>query len=151
MASPLDNLHDVIAPQTVSWWPLSPVAFMLLACLLLVLGALFFLMFKRAKLLKAKKAAVKLCQDLDSEDINAIQQRHLLLKRLVKHYYGASQANVTGVEWLATIKACSKISISHDELNLIYAEPTNDAMCENFNHKLKLAIKRFKVKGALNV
>ncbi|WP_368857999.1 DUF4381 domain-containing protein, partial [Thermolongibacillus altinsuensis] len=44
--SPLDGLHDVIVPSQVSWWPLAPIWWVIIATLLLAIGYLSYTLYR---------------------------------------------------------------------------------------------------------
>ena len=74
----------------------------------------------------------------------------MLLKRLVKHYYGAEAASQSGEKWLELVAATSKTTLSNDQLMRLYQAENNEPLTD-FHNKLTQAINRFKVKGAINV
>ena len=148
--SPLDQLHDVIAPSAVPWWPLSPLAFSLIAVLL---GLIFIILYrakKRHQQNKAKKEAIKQSKQMLTVNLKNTQAMHLLLKRLIKHYYSVQLANQVGHAWCQNIKATSNISISQDELSCLYQKEQSESLAD-LHAKLFRAIAQFKVKGALDV
>lgn len=148
--SPLDNLHDVIAPATVPWWPLSLPAIAIIAVVLLLLVIASYAIYQRHLLNKAKKQAIKESKAYQSCNLDNVQALHLLLKRLVKHYYGAEAASQSGEKWLELVAATSKTTLSNEELIRLYQAENNEPLTD-FHNKLTKAIYRFKVKGAINV
>lgn len=148
--SPLDNLHDVIAPATVAWWPLSLPAFAIITGIFLLLFVAGFLAYKRYQLAKAKRQALQESKSHLTSNFANSQALHLILKRLVKHYYGIEAANQFGEKWQGIVLKTSKVKLTPEELSRLYQSEGNQPI-NDFHQKLVKAIKQFKVKGALNV
>jgi len=150
---PLDNLHDVIAPATVSWWPLSVPAFTLIAMLITFIIAAIYVCYKRYQLAKAKRQALLESKAYFTSNYANTQALHLILKRLVKHYYGIEAANQFGEKWQEVVLKTTKTKLSNEELSRLYQGESDesDESISSFHQKLVKAIKQFKVKGALNV
>ena len=106
------NLRDIHLPEPVSWWPIAPGWWLLLAALLI----LFILVFVARKIYRSKQ----LKRDINSELENIKQQFQktqnksqlakalsILLRRANITYYsrsrfnGESIAGLTGEDWLA--------------------------------------------------
>ncbi|AIY64976.1 DUF4381 domain-containing protein [Pseudoalteromonas piratica] len=148
--SPLDNLHDVIAPATVSWWPLSVPAFTLIAILITLIIAAIYVCYKRYQLAKAKRQALLESKAYLTSNYANTQALHLILKRLVKHYYGIEAANQFGEKWQEVVLKTTKTKLTNEELSRLY-QGESEQPISSFHQKLVKAIKQFKVKGALNV
>lgn len=148
--SPLDNLHDVIAPATVSWWPLSVPAFTLIAILITLIIAAIYVCYKRYQLAKAKRQALLESKAYLTSNYANTQALHLILKRLVKHYYGIEAANQFGEKWQEVVVKTTKTKLTNEELSRLY-QGESEQPINSFHQKLVKAIKQFKVKGALNV
>lgn len=140
--NPLDQLNDVVIPQSVSWWPLSYPMWGAICVLLTIFGATCWLLYRRQQFLKAKKEAVKLGHSQDNA-----QALHTILKRLVKHYYGDTAASRSGQEWLTLQARLTRVELTQQELDSLYA-PTQDPALSD---KLCRAINTFKVKERLDV
>ncbi|MFC3034002.1 DUF4381 domain-containing protein [Pseudoalteromonas fenneropenaei] len=134
-SSPLDALHDVLPPEQVSWWPLSPIAWLIVVAVLLLLGLTAWWLIRRYRFTAAKREAIKASTQLD----NALAL-HTLLKRLTKHYYGIHYASQSQAQWQKILNHLAKADFSHNELQQLYSP--SGAEC--LNAKLKLAIKHFK-------
>ncbi len=80
--SPLDGLHDIIAPSQVNWWPLAPASWVIIAVLLLLLSAAIYMAYKRYKFKQPKRFPVNLGQQHTDP-----QQLPIILKPLVIAYY----------------------------------------------------------------
>ncbi|MGO2011100.1 MAG: DUF4381 domain-containing protein [Pseudoalteromonas sp.] len=142
--SPLDGLHDVIAPNQVHWWPLAPAWWALIVLILMAIIGLGYYLYKRSQFIKAKRHAVELSQQLGNDP----QQLHVLIKRLVLHYYNPQAASSETQKWCQTLKALSDIEFTERELLSLYQAGNESAkLCDKF----RLAIKQFKLKEPLNV
>ena len=123
---PLDNLHDVIIPSTVSWWPLSLSAFALIAITIGVLILTSYVIVKQKRFKRAKKEAINKSKQLLTVNLENTQALHLLLKRLVKHYYSkpllikSISSGVNNLRWSPTSQSTKLnwlICIKHNPIN----------------------------------
>lgn len=142
--SPLDGLHDVIVPTHVSWWPLAPVWWVIMAILLLTISFISYKFYQTYQFKKAKRQAILLSNQCD----NDAQQLHILIKRLALHYYQQRVASQGTQQWCNTLNKLTGQQFTELELMSLYQPQTNQAALAN---KLKLAIVQFKVKEPLNV
>lgn len=140
--NPLDQLNDVVIPQSVSWWPLSYPMWGVIVVVLALVACGVWLLYRRQQFLKAKKEAIRLSQSQDNPQI-----LHTLLKRLVKHYYGEVAASRYGKEWLALQAKLTRVELTQQELDSLYA-PTQTP---ELSKKLAQAINTFKVKERIDV
>ncbi|CAM3879868.1 MULTISPECIES: DUF4381 domain-containing protein [Pseudoalteromonas] len=142
--SPLDGLHDVIVPTQVSWWPLAPIWWVIIAILLLTISFTGYKLYQTYQFKKAKRHAVLLSNQYDDD----AQQLHILIKRLVLHYYGQSAASQGTKQWCKTINKLTGQQFTEGELMSLYQANSEQSALAN---KLKLAISQFKLKEPLNV
>ncbi|MFY8298045.1 DUF4381 domain-containing protein [Pseudoalteromonas sp. SS15] len=142
-ASPLDALHDVLPPEQVAWWPLSLPTWAVIITSLILLITLGMWLYKRQQFLKAKKAAIELAKQ-QSDDA---QQLHIILKRLVKHYYGAPLTSLPTKKWQSILNTLSGEQFSEQALHSLYGPENNPELAKQlFN-----AIKNLKLKEAIDV
>ncbi|MGS0536131.1 DUF4381 domain-containing protein [Pseudoalteromonas sp. SaAl2] len=88
-ASPLDGLHDVIVPEQVAWWPLAPIWWFIIAAIAVAAILLAIKLYRDNQFKKAKRYAIA-----QSEAVaNDSAQLHILIKRLVLHYYSPEHAS----------------------------------------------------------
>lgn len=141
-SNPLDGLHDVIAPEQVSWWPLAPIWWLLIAVIVcaIIFGGYKFYQAKKFK--RAKKQAIELSQVCDDAG-----QLHIILKRLTRHYYQQHLTSAPLAQWSITLSNLTDIRFSDTELMSLYSETDNPKLKE----KLKTAITQFKLKEPMNV
>ncbi|MGO2127766.1 MAG: DUF4381 domain-containing protein [Pseudoalteromonas prydzensis] len=142
--SPLAGLHDVIVPSHVSWWPLAPIWWVIIATLLLAIGYISYTLYQAWQFKKAKRHAISLSEQ-HAEDA---QQLHILIKRLVLHYYAQSAASQGTKQWCNTLNKLTGQQFTELELMSLYQPQSNQTALAN---KLKLAIAQFKLKEPLNV
>lgn len=142
--SPLDGLHDVIVPSQVSWWPLAPIWWVIIAILLLAIGYLSYTLYQAYQFKKAKRHAILLSNQYEDD----AQQLHILIKRLVLHYYAQSAASQGTKQWCNTLNKLTGQQFTELELMSLYQEQSNHTALAS---KLKLAIAQFKLKEPLNV
>lgn len=104
----LDNLHDIVEPAAISWWPPATGFWILLALLLvwmLAIGLLFWIRYKRngyrreaLALLKQIEPGLQHAQTRGS----ALAEVAMLLKRTALSAYPRVEvAELSGEEWLA--------------------------------------------------
>ena len=142
--SPLDGLHDVIVPSQVSWWPLAPIWWVIIAILLLAIGYLSYTLYQAYQFKKAKRHAILLSNQYEDD----AQQLHILIKRLVLHYYAQSAASQGTKQWCNTLNKLTGQQFTEHELMSLYQSQSNQTALAQ---KLKLAIVQFKLKEPLNV
>ena len=141
--SPLDGLHDIIAPTHVDWWPLAPAWWVLISIALCLVCGLIIIMYKNYQFKKPKRNAIKLANQQQSA-----QQLHIILKRLVITYYDPRLAAQSTANWCKTLSQLGAIGFSEDEIASLYiAEQTQQAL----SNKFRQAIKQFKLKEPLHV
>lgn len=141
--SPLDGLHDIIAPSQVNWWPLAPIWWCIITMLLLIIGGIIYIAVKRYNFKKPKRYAVDL-----SQQQNSTQQLHIILKRLVIEYYDKRLAAQPTSKWCHTLHTLTGLTFSEQEILSLYNTNThNTKLCDKFRQ----AIKQFKVKESINV
>ena len=141
--SPLDGLHDIIAPSQVSWWPLAPAWWAIIALLLLALCAAIYIFYKKHQFNKVKRYAIEL-----SLKLNDAQQLHIILKRLVIEYYDKRLAAQSTAQWCNTLTTLTSLTFSEQEILSLYNVQQKDApLCD----KLRQSIKQFKIKERVNV
>ena len=141
--SPLDGLHDIIAPTHVDWWPLAPAWWVVISIALCLVCGLIIIMYKNYQFKKAKRNAIKLANQQQSA-----QQLHIILKRLVITYYDPRLAAQSTANWCKTLSQLGAIGFSEDEISSLYsAEQTQQAL----SNKFRQAIKQFKLKEPLHV
>ncbi|AOT07938.1 DUF4381 domain-containing protein [Pseudoalteromonas luteoviolacea] len=141
--SPLDALHDVMPPEQVSWWPLSMPMWALICVSIILLIALTVWLYKNWQFGAAKREAIKLSQQ-HQQDALAL---HGIVKRLTKHYYGASVASQSSAAWCQTLNAISKAQFKEQDITSFYKPDNQNEHVE----QLMMAIKTFKTKECLDV
>jgi len=99
-------LRDIHLPDPVSWWPLAPGWWGLLA-LILLLGGLLFLgryLYRRKARLRAARKALALLQtqhQAHQDDHRLAIELSVLLRRIsLSHYPRVNVASLTGNTWL---------------------------------------------------
>jgi len=141
--SPLDGLHDIIAPSHVDWWPLAPAWWVVISIALCLVCGLIIIMYKNYQFKKAKRNAIKLANQQQSA-----QQLHIILKRLVITYYDPCLATQSTANWCKTLSQLAAIGFSEDEIASLYsAEQTQQSL----SNKFRQAIKQFKLKEPMHV
>lgn len=143
-ASPLDGLHDVIVPEQVAWWPLAPIWWFIIAAIAVAAILLAIKLYRDNQFKKAKRYAIA-----QSEAVaNDSAQLHILIKRLVLHYYSPEHASAGTKEWCITLNKLTEQHFSEQELMSLYQANTAQPALAT---KLKAGIKQFKLKESLNV
>ena len=143
-ASPLDGLNDVIVPDQVAWWPLAPIWWVIIAVTVVAATLLVIKLYRNSQFKKAKRYAITR-SDTVSNDCAAL---HILIKRLVLHYYSAEHASSSTKNWCKTLNKLTEEQFSEQEIMSLYqANNTQPELAA----KLKAGIKQFKLKESLNV
>ncbi len=100
-ATSLDRLHDIVLPPHVSWWPLAPGGYVLLAMGLLLASALIHRAWRRRQANAYRRAALR---ELGSiEDAAAMAE--LLRRTALAIAPRPSIAGKTGAAWLDWLAA----------------------------------------------
>ncbi len=144
-SNPLDALHDVIVPDKAPWWPLAPAWWVIIVLLLSTLLAAVYFWLRQHRHNAAKREAVRLSNALPGDEL---VERHLLLKRLARHYYGNAPSARSGKAWCDTLQSLSGLSFTPEELEILYRPAPRDEMLAN---RLASAIRAFKTKGVSDV
>ena len=136
-ADPLAQLNDVVVPQKRKLVATVYPMWALIGTIVLLLVFICRYFYLRQQHLRAKKHAVKL-----STSAQSAQELHLILKRLVKHYYGEQYASLSAEPWLEFQAKVTKAALTRQELDSLYS-PNPSATLQA---KLITAIKTFNVK-----
>ena len=112
---PLAQLKDIHLPEPISWWPLAPGWYVLLAFIICVTLGIVLYITKRQRHALPKKHALKLLNTYKNQyqqNSNApliSSQIAELLKRVALVYYPRAQvASMTGDDWLAFLNHTAK-------------------------------------------
>ncbi len=91
--NPLDQLADINVPQTVSLWPLAVGYWMILglACIAVAMVIIWATKYKHRN--KAKKQALTLVNNLNTEDPEFAPKLQVILKTVVAQYRGLDDAS----------------------------------------------------------
>lgn len=116
----LASLKDVIPPQAVSAWPLSPLMYSLVITLLIAILVIAYLVIKQHRLMQAKREALQLAKQLDQHGADYSLQLNMLLKRLTKHYYGERASALMAQPWCKFIFTVTKVQLDNQQLMTIY-------------------------------
>ncbi len=142
-------LQDVIAPTQVSWWPLSPFAYMLIIVTIVLIAFIIRFIVKRWRFNQAKRHAKTLALAITHAEVTQLNQLHEILKRLARHYYGDKVSALHGERWSKFVMQVSGTLLTPDDLALLYA-PSSQAHPQ-CRQKLVQAIVKFKLKEQVNV
>ncbi|KAF7786505.1 hypothetical protein PRUB_a1097 [Pseudoalteromonas rubra] len=142
MQNPLDALHDVIPPEQVDWWPLTPASWAVIIAVILIVSVSVWLAVKKWQHNAAKREAIQLSEQ-HAQDALAL---HGILKRLARHYYGNEHAAQPTAQWLKLLNKLTGQQFNQQDLNSLYSSNPTLACT-----KLMSAIKTFKTKEAVNV
>ena len=150
-ASALDNLEGIIAPTSVSIWPLTPAWWVVIALTILVIlaGCAYWRYVYKHN--HAKREAIALANQLDHHGTEHLQQLNMILKRLAAHYYGADKASSHSQQWCNFINSACRVTITHQQMMCIYHPSVESSHYTQIKQLLCQAIKRFKTRGAVHV
>jgi hypothetical protein len=114
MANALNNLHDIHLPTPISWWPLAPGYYGLIACLLLFLLCLFiFYRYKTSIKVKhearQKLKALKQAYENQASSHLIASEISILLKQVALFYYERHAiAGLQGEAWVLFLSQTGK-------------------------------------------
>lgn len=103
---PLEQLADIHLPESVSWWPLAPGWWILLALLIIGLIIFFIIRHRKKQNLYRKYAQASLDQlyadyQTDQDAAKFLQEISVLLRRTaLTAYPGTFNASIKGNAWL---------------------------------------------------
>lgn len=105
---PLAALAPLREPEAISWWPLAPGWYALLALALVIVAAALWLWWRHRQRNAYRRAALQNLRELEHQlTVDGNAQQYLagvnrLLKRVAIHTYGKRQvAALHGADWLA--------------------------------------------------
>jgi hypothetical protein len=111
---PLAQLKDIHLPEPISWWPLAPGWYVLLALILIAITCLAYRLYKRHRYALAKKRALVLLnsyqKDYEKEPNAPVTSARIseLLRRVALVYYPREQvASLHGETWLCFLNQTS--------------------------------------------
>ena len=111
----LQNLNDIVLPETVAWWPLASGWYYLFGILLVALGWFAYTTIRRWNANRYRRAALVqlqlLAKDIAKPETRdaGLRQLPVLLKRTALSVYPRAQlASLTGKSWLDFLN--SKVS-----------------------------------------
>jgi cbb3-type cytochrome oxidase subunit 3 len=144
--SPLAQLNDVIVTTEVSAWPPAPIWYIsiLVICVMLIWSFLY--LKKRKKHYAAKRQAIILAKN--QSDIN---QLHIILKRLAKHYYGEKVAALSGEKWAEFVSKNCKVTCKAQQLTLLYKTTISTQQKQELTDLFLNAITGINIKGKTHV
>ena len=91
----LENLQDIVTPPPVSWWPLAPGWWMLLAAVLVVAGMIAFRLWRSWRVNAYRRAALRALQMATTVPEIA----EILKRTALAAYPRAEVASLTGRAW----------------------------------------------------
>lgn len=104
---PLAQLHDILLPQPVDWWPLAWGWWLLLAAILLGVGAALFFYRRNTRRERYRKQAAGVLNEIfgryrtDGDSATLLQQLNLLLRRTaLTAHPDRFPVNIKGPDWL---------------------------------------------------
>ncbi len=99
-ANPLDQLQDIHVPESVDMWPLAWGWWVVVAAIVIALGATLVWLYKRHQFLRAQRDAIKEINALQSSQPNWAQQQNAILKRTASYYFNSHNvAALYGQRW----------------------------------------------------
>lgn len=119
------NLRDIHLPEPISWWPLAPGWWILLACALLIIATLFLArkIYQNRQLKRDIKTELehikKQFQQTQNKSRLAKSLSILLRRASISYYPKTNIAGLTGEHWLAYL---DKTNIKRSEKNSFRSE-----------------------------
>lgn len=139
----LSDLKDIHYPASVSWWPLAPGWYLLIALLigLLIVGVIYFIgAYKKYKL---RRIVLQELANLRQQntDKNIAAELSILLKRVAITYYPAHEvASLNGHAWLTFLDTHGKTTaFSQGVGKLLLSSPYQKNSPQHINELFKLS------------
>lgn len=150
--NPLDQLADILPPDTVSIWPLAWGYWFLLVAIIVLIGFGIFATLQYRSKRRAKREALKNLTLLDTANEYYAHNLQVLMKTLCTHYLPmGSSSQMHGEEWKSLVvsiyqgKETSRLKAVIDSLfqALYYPKIKNDTEFINHNEKIKDTIEEW--------
>ncbi|CAA6825438.1 MAG: Unknown protein [uncultured Thiotrichaceae bacterium] len=120
------DLRGIHLPEPVSWWPLAP-GWWLLMAMILFIALLIFQKWRRSKQFRARNQAIDealmMLKGLDEvQDESVIKDLSRILRRVAVTLYGRKEtAGLVGEEWLTFLDQKSKSDEFSQGLGRVFA------------------------------
>lgn len=106
---PLAALAPLRAPDAITWWPLAPGWWILIACACLMLALLAWLFWRRWSARAYRRQAQTLLEDLDRTSTDYFGDVNRILKAVALRSYGRRRvAQLSGGAWLAFLQSTAQ-------------------------------------------
>ena len=124
------ELRDIHLPEPISWWPLAPGWWLLVATIVFIIAAIF--LFRRYQKKQALKKQVLaefeiLCaqHEQDKNTLSLLRSLSILLRRACISFYPRSEvASLTGDAWLAFLNTTgNEENFNSEQARLIATAP----------------------------
>ena len=142
--TPTLELRDIHLPEPVSWWPLAPGWWFVIALIvLLIIGALLFRQHQKKQALKKTVRAEfeNICaqHQRDNNTLQLVQSLSVLLRRACISFYPRSEvAGLTGKDWLSFLDSSMKNSNNTLSFNSEHGQLIATAPYLSENSKLEI-------------
>ena len=132
----LDKLHDLVEPAAVAWWPLAPGWWIVIALLLVWLGAAFVTAWIRWRKTAYRRAGLRLLDKIEKASANAsadsvrlLGSLSSLLKRVALAAFPRERvASLSGDEWIAFLDRTSAgARFATEPMNLLAGASYHDS------------------------
>jgi hypothetical protein len=150
--NPLDQLADILPPDTVSIWPLAWGYWLVLVIIIVLIGFGIFGLVQYRNKRRAKREALKSLAVLDTANEYYAHKIQVLMKTLCTHYLPMlSSTQMHGEEWKSLVvsiyqgKETSRLSQVIDSIyqTLYYPKIKNDTDFINQNENIKDTIEEW--------
>mgnify|MGYP001818350151 CR=1 FL=1 len=150
---PLAGLHPLRQPEPIGWWPLAPGWWLLIALLILAIGALAYVLARRHRANAYRRMALTQLEQLRQEhlrngdDTAYLASTNALLKSVaLRAYPRRDVAACSGDSWLEFLnKRCETARFPADFVTAAYRRQCPDMDIENIHHCAANWIKRHEV------
>jgi hypothetical protein len=137
-ADPLAQLKDIHLPDPISWWPLAPGWYLLIAFIIFLFIVVMYQAYTRHRNALPKKNALQLlttyraCYEKEGNAQWVSSQTSELLKRVALAYYPrANVANLCGEEWLNFLNQTAKGIDFNSVKYMLLHSPFKNKVTEN--------------------
>lgn len=113
--NPLDNLHDIAEPVTVSAWPLAWGWWLVISLVLFICVIAIVVIAKRIQFNQIRQQTIKTLRSLNEQEQLNIENANALIKRMFIGYGQRTHVSALhGEKWVAYLKQSLKSS-KHDQ------------------------------------
>jgi len=111
-ANPLAGLHNIIEPNSASWWPLPPIYYVLLVAIVTLIALAIFIFKKKQKTSQKQKQLLSQLTRLKESKGTFVELNQLLKIVALNYFERELVASLHGKTWLDFLQRYSSSTLS---------------------------------------